>query len=232
MKTAVIVCASLIFTISVVLGGWILLPGVPRPASYETINRKTILLFEEVLSESPITYRSGHYTSLMQYSGSFSDILKPGAIILYKTNAGNYGKMKITGYAYYHAWSKAQNYQYCDVPFFEFTTYDDSGSVLVTGGFPIILDSIVRVVDQSPLWGIGPVGPHFLRDLRYANYRERPPDSCFMWFYFDFDTKQTGFFSDYDGIPFTGADVHNVKTETRSRFIPTQGALFAVIYKP
>ncbi|HPY48114.1 MAG TPA: hypothetical protein PLR19_09740, partial [Thermotogota bacterium] len=164
MKTAVIVCASLIFTISVVLGGWILLPGVPRPASYETINRKTILLFEEVLSESPITYRSGHYTSLMQYSGSFSDILKPGAIILYKTNAGNYGKMKITGYAYYHAWSKAQNYQYCDVPFFEFTTYDDSGSVLVTGGFPIILDSIVRVVDQSPLWGIGPVGPHFLRD--------------------------------------------------------------------
>jgi len=168
VKTAVIVCASLIFTISVVLGGWILLPGVPRPASYETINRKTILLFEEVLSESPITYRSGHYTSLMQYSGSFSDILKPGAIILYKTNAGNYGKMKITGYAYYHAWSKAQNYQYCDVPFFEFTTYDDSGSVLVTGGFPIILDSIVRVVDQSPLWGIGPVGPHF-----YATYATR-----------------------------------------------------------
>ncbi len=232
MKTAVIVCVILTMVNLIVLGGWFLPSGLSTPSSYEAIDRKTILRFEGALSESPITYRSGHYTSLIHYSGSFSDILKPGAIILYKTNAGTYGKMKITGYAYYHSWSKVQDFQFGDVPFFEFTTYDETGSILVSGGFPIILDSVVRIVDQSPLWGIGPIGPHFLRDLRFANYRERPADSCFMWFYFDFDTKQTGFFSDYDGVPFTGADVHNVKTETRSRFIPTKGALFAVIYKP
>jgi len=233
MKAFISLFAVLVFSVSVNLGGWVIPVGVQRPASYEAIDRKTISEFETNMNNGPITYRSGHYTSLMNYSGGFSDILKPGTILVYKTNAGNYGKMWITGYAFYHAWSKISNYKFCDVPFFVFTTYSEEGSILVSGGLPIILDGEVRVVRKTPLYGIGPLPNYFwMLDLRYADYPERPEGSCFMWFNFDFDTKQTGFFKNYNGVEFSGADLYNEKNETKSRFFPSNGAVFTVIYKP
>ncbi|HNR64539.1 MAG TPA: hypothetical protein PKM99_10860 [Thermotogota bacterium] len=214
-------------------GGWLLPAGVKPPSSYQGIDRAFIVDCESNLSNGPITYRSGHYTSLMEYSGEFTDILKPGSIIVYKTNAGNYGKMKITGYALYHAWSKVSGYKYCDVPFFEFTTYLGDGSILMSDGLPTILDGVIRVAGKTFLYGTGPIrSPYFFLNLQYANYPERPQGSCFMWFNFDFDTKQTGFFKNYNGIEFSGADLYNEKNETRSRFFPSNGAIFAVVYKP
>jgi len=233
MKAFVTFIAVSVFSVSVLLGGWIIPYGVQRPASYEAIDRETVTEFETNMSNGPITYRSGHYTSLKDYSGEFTDILKPGSIILYKTNAGNYGKMMITGYAYYHAWSKVSSYKFCDVPFYVFTTFSEDGSILVSGGFPVILDGEVRVVGKTLLYGIGPLRNFFwMLDLRQADYPERPEGSCFMWFNFDFDTKQTGFFKNYNGVEFSGSDVYNEKSETKSRFFPSNGAIFRLIYKP
>jgi len=232
MKVSIIVI-SLLFVFTSGFSGWILPSGVKEPQSYESIDRKKIVEFNTAMTNARITYRSGHYTSLMQYSGSFSDTLVAGTIIVYKTSSGNYGKMKITGYAQYHAWSKVMNYQYCDVPFFVFTTYLEEGSPLVSGGYPIILDSYVRANGYDPLQGIGPITYWAWKvDLRSADYYERPQGSSFMWFYFDFDTNQTGFYNNYNGVQFSGADLHNEKNETKSRFSPINGAIFAVVYKP
>ena len=233
MRAVVTIFAAYIFSVSVLLGAWIIPYGIKGPSSYEAIDRKTITEFESEMSNAPITYRSGHYTSLLEYSGEFTDVLKPGSIILYKTNAGNYGKMNITGYARYHAWSKIGNYKYCDVPFFVFTTFSENGVILVSGGYPIILDGPVRMSGWIPLFGIEPISPFVWgMDLRNADYPERSEGSCFMWFNFDFDTKQTGFFKSYDGVEFSGSDVYNEKNTTKSRFFPSNGAVFTVIYKP
>jgi hypothetical protein len=212
--------------------GWVLPPDLKVPANYETINKATIAKYEGQMNSGPITYRTGHYTSLFEYSGNFINILEPGTIVLYKTAEGNYGKLRIAGYAYYHAWSKVRGYLYCDVPFFYFTTYRPDGTELISGGYPFILDTECPTSYRGPLYGLAPSSPFLTFNFQKADYPERPQGASFMWFYFDFDTNYTGFFDVYGTWKFEGIDIYNEKTENNSRFYPRNGAKFLIVYRP
>jgi len=191
--------------------------------------------YASLLSEGEITYRKGNYLSLRNGTGYTTNILIPGTILLYQTNQGHYGKMKLTGYVTDYARTEKIIRAFCDVPVFLFTTYRPDGSILISGSKPDVIEEGEGFSNCCTLKGVEDPDSVFLLeslDLGSWDYPERPGNGSFMWFHFDFDTNETSINPEKFPKSFTGADLYNIKTETYSRLIPKNGAVFLVVYQP
>ena len=230
------VCFSLfILNLSTLIGGWITPEQGDVPNSYEMIGRSVIARYASQLSYGDIPFRKGNNLSLRNRAGYTTDVLPPGTIILYQTDQGHYGKMKLTGYATDYARTEKGFRAYCDVPIFLFTTYLTDGSILISGSKPSVIEEGKAFDNCCTLKGVIDPDSVFLLeslDLRSWDYAERSADGSFMWFHFDFDTNETSINPEKFPNDFSGADLYNIKTERYSRFIPKNGARFLVVYRP
>ncbi|HPE69601.1 MAG TPA: hypothetical protein P5560_05245 [Thermotogota bacterium] len=211
-------------------GDWAPPPAPSSGPSYEEITREDIVRYQSSLTDAPITYRKGKYTSLMDHAGHFDDVLKPGTIIFFQTDEGRYGKMIILAYSVAHGLSRYFGYQYFDIPFFLFTVYNDDGSIFgqQTEAPPLTFipqsreGFIVYPSRRVTAWVLFGMGMFLL----FPSQDNPPPGTAVMLLYFDFDTNSADFQS------FSGADVYNLKDEYKSRFYPKNGAKMFVVYKP
>ncbi len=224
----------IVFFCALACAGWVVPVSGATPESYEAIMRSDILRYESLLTTRKIEYRSGYYASLSSGIGQSTEVLKPGTIILYRTNQNHYGKMKIMGYANDYARGDAPVPVFCDVPFFLFTTYDENGEIFSTGSRPSVHEP-ESDSNCCALKGVEEVENILILEtinLKKFDYAERPGNGSYMWFHFDFDTNETSVLPVENPPDFPGADLFNVKKERYSRFTPINGARFLVVYQP
>jgi len=224
-----------IITVASLMGGWIPPYKGNPPSTFETIDLSVITRYESLFSSAEIPFRNGYYLSLKNGVGYATDILVPGTILVYQTDQGNLGKMKITGYAIDYASTELGYSAFCDVPVFLFTTYRTDGSILISGSKPHVLEEGAKFSHCCTLKGVeDPDRVSLLEtlDLGSWDYTERPEEGSFMWFHFDFDTNETSINPNKFPDDFKGADLYNIKTERYSRFSPKNGARFLVVYQP
>jgi len=216
-------------------GGWIAPAKEDAPSSYEAIDRSVITKYMSLFSNEEILFRKGNYLSLRNSARHTVDILTAGTILFFRTDQGHYGKMKLTGYVADYARTEKIIRAFCDIPVFLFTTYRADGSILISGSKPDVIEEGEDFSNCCTLKGVEDPDSVFLLeslDLGSWDYPERPGNGSFMWFHFDFDTNETSINPEKFPKSFTGADLYNIKTETYSRLIPKNGAVFLVVYQP
>ncbi|HPE69602.1 MAG TPA: hypothetical protein P5560_05250 [Thermotogota bacterium] len=203
MKTRIF-CLFLLLVPVFLLADWVGPTVSTGPKPYDQITLQDILQYENNLSTAPITYRQGKYTSLWDQQGHFDDVLKPGAILFFKTSEGRYGKMMIVEYTDVQGWVRIHGYEYYDVFFFVYTLFNSNGKVHSTQSTSPVSNLENQVLDFPLL----------------------PKNVAFMFLYYDFDHNQTSVTS------FSNADVYNTKNEVKDRLFPKNGAEMFVVYRP